>query len=313
MIQERYVYKPLVILFGILASTHLWASNLPQKLLDTPITLTTGEVVSLAQYQNKQPVYLKFWASWCQPCLKEMPHFEHVQKQYGDKIKVVGINLGLNDDLEAVKAVQKKFNLTMPQAFDKDGNLAQTFRLLATPYHLLFDKQMNLIHVSNKANVELDNKLGLISQQKSIDLLNPQAMTETDPKMTVELNDGNIHGLFFTSAWCDWYLENSRPKISQHCISYQKNINALYKKFPDIKWQGILTRLWTGKKELIEYKLKYKIKHPLAIDFSNQLFYKFNVKNLATLLFVKNGKVLYKSSSKSFTDIKEQLEYLVKL
>jgi len=311
MIQKRRVYKLTAILFGVLVSTQLWAANIPQKLLDTPITLTTGEVVTLAQYQNKQPVYLKFWASWCQPCLKEMPHFEHVQKQYGDKIKVIGINLGLNDDLEAVKTVQKKFNLTMPLAFDKDGNLAQSFRLLATPYHLLFDKQMNLIHVGNKASAALDNKLGLISQQKSIDLLNPQAIAKTGRDIPIELNDGNIHGLFFTSAWCDWYLESSRPKVSQHCISYQKNINALYKKYPEVKWQGILTRLWTGEKELAKYKLKYKIQHPLAIDFSNQLFYKFNVKDLGTLLFVKDGKILYKTSSKSLADIKKQLADLV--
>jgi len=311
MILKQGRDKLAAILFGVLLSAQLWASNIPQKLLDTPITLTTGEVVTLAQYQNKQPVYLKFWASWCQPCLKEMPHFEHVQKQYGNKIKVIGINLGLNDDLEAVKTVQKKFNLTMPQAFDKDGNLAQTFRLLATPYHLLFDKQMNLIHVGNKANAALDNKLGLISQQKSIDLLNPQAIAKTGRDIPIELNDGNIHGLFFTSVWCDWYLESSRPKVSQHCISYQKNINALYEQYPEVKWKGIFTRLWTGKKELEKYKIKYKIQHPLAIDFSNQLFYKFNIKDLGTLLFVKDGKILSKTSSKSLADIKKQLVELV--
>ena len=311
MIQQLRISKLLVILFGIFISTQLWASNLPQKLLDTPITLTTGKVVTLAQYQNKYPVYLKFWASWCQPCLKEMPHFEQIQKQYGDKIKIIGINLGLNDNIEAVKLIQKKFNLSMPQAFDTNGNLAQTFRLLATPYHLLFDKQMNLIHISNKATAKLDNKLGLISQQKTINLLDPQTISETGRDISIKLNDGNIHALFFTSAWCDWYLESSRPEISQHCISHQKNINTLYKQYPKIKWQGILTRLWTGKKELTQYKKKYNIKHPLAIDFSNQLFHKYNIKDLATLLLVKDGKILFKSSSKSFEDVNEQLRNLM--
>lgn len=75
------------------------ASNLSEELLNMPISLISGEVVTLKQYQGKKPVYLKFWATWCKPCRKQMPHFEQITQQYGDNLQVIAINLGINDDL----------------------------------------------------------------------------------------------------------------------------------------------------------------------------------------------------------------------
>lgn len=88
---------------------HGAAAGLPEKLLAMPITLTTGEVITFADFKGKKPVYLKFWATWCQPCLKEMPHFEHVEQQYGNDIKVIGINLGMNETPEDVVSIEKSF------------------------------------------------------------------------------------------------------------------------------------------------------------------------------------------------------------
>lgn len=279
------------------------STNLPEKLLNIPINLISGETTSLSEYEGKKAVYIKFWATWCQPCLKEMPHFEHVKNEYGDYVEVIGINIGINDDIKAIEATIKEFGLTMPMAIDKSGDLAQAFRFIGTPYHLLFDRNLNLIHRGHKANESLDNKIALISQSKSVDLLNIDSLSENEPNLKIDLNDDKIHALFFTATWCDWYLKESRPQSSNNCISGQKNVNTLSATYPDIIWNGIVSRLWTGNKDLSDYKKKYSINHSIDIDMSNSLFHQYSVNDLPTLLLIKNNKVILKVTN--FSDSKE--------
>lgn len=175
------------------------ASNLSEELLNLPISLTSGEVVTLKQYQGIKPVYLKFWATWCEPCRQQMPHFEQITQEYGDDLAVIAINLGINDDLSAVRNIQQEFGLSMAMAIDNNGDLAKAFRLLGTPYHLLFDKQMNLVHIGHKSDTILDNKIALISNDKPLDLLAEGAITETEETISLNLNDNKPHALFFYS------------------------------------------------------------------------------------------------------------------
>jgi len=278
------------------------AANIPESLLTMPIELTSGEVVTLKQYQGVKPVYLKFWATWCQPCRQQMPHFEDISQQYGDDLMVIAINLGVNDDLAAVRETQKEFNLTMPMAIDTTGDLAQGFRLLGTPYHLLFDKQMNLVHIGHQADSVLDNKIALINNDQPLDLLADKAITETEIALFLNLDDSKTHALFFSATWCDWYLKSSRPLVSQQCIRAQQVVNKLAIKSEKIQWQGVISRLWTGAKELKSYVNKYSITYPIAIDASNELFHQYTIKDLPSLVVVKNGKVLYETSNFSNTE-----------
>jgi thiol-disulfide isomerase/thioredoxin len=279
------------------------STNLPEKLLNIPINLISGETTSLSEYEGKKAVYIKFWATWCQPCVKEMPHFEHIKNEYGDYVEVIGINIGINDDIKAIEATIKEFGLTMPMAIDKSGDLAQAFRFIGTPYHLLFDRNLNLIHRGHKANESLDNKIALISQSKSVDLINIDSLSENEPNLKIDLNDDKIHALFFTATWCDWYLKESRPQSSKNCISGQNNVNTLSATYPDIIWNVIVSRLWTGNKDLSDYKKKYSINHSIDIDMSNSLFHQYSVNDLPTLLLIKNNKVILKVTN--FSDSKE--------
>lgn len=299
----------LTILISAISLVH--ASNLSKQLLTMPMTLTTGEVVTLEQYQGKKPVYLKFWATWCKPCIEQMAHFEKISMQHGDNLAVIAINLGINDNLAAVKKVQQEFNLSMPMAIDTNGDLAQAFRLLGTPYHLLFDKQMNLVHLGHKADSVLDNKIALISATQELDLLADNAITETEMPLELGLDGSKPQAFLFTATWCDWYFKDSRPTASQQCIAAQNTINDLTQKFDNIAWQGVISRLWTGPAELANYTKKYQVKHPIAIDVSNGMFHQYGIKEFPSLVVVKNGEVILKTSDFSKpTSLAKQLSKL---
>ena len=65
-----------------------------------------GRAVDLKNYRGKI-VLLDFWATWCSPCLVEMPTFSEWQKEYGPQgLTVIGVSMD-DDERTARKAVNK--------------------------------------------------------------------------------------------------------------------------------------------------------------------------------------------------------------
>ena len=61
------------------------------KWSDLPLKDTTGETHRLSDYRGKI-VLLNFWATWCPPCLAEMPDLVNYQGEYRDKgIEIIGV------------------------------------------------------------------------------------------------------------------------------------------------------------------------------------------------------------------------------
>ena len=60
------------------------------------------EELSLFLEQEKDQMYvINFWATWCKPCIQELPYFEAAQKKYSGDIKVILISLDFTDKLES--------------------------------------------------------------------------------------------------------------------------------------------------------------------------------------------------------------------
>lgn len=298
----KYVIR--VILFSIIYCGTAQAATINKKILSLPITTISGENLTLDQYRGKKPIYIKFWATWCQPCRKQMPHFQHTQKKFGDKVKVIAVNLGMNDSLKLIKKTKNEFGLTMSIAIDKSGILAQSFKLIGTPLHVLIDKNGTIVHTGFKASREIDKKIQLLASNKTTDI--PDISLLSLPKSGSKSLVKNIRHkntvLFFVATWCDWYLKESRPTMSKKCINAQLSINHLYKKYPEYNWVGLASRLWTGNKELAKYKKKFTIIHPISVDTSNEGFFTYKVKDFPTLIMISNGKEVFRV--KDFNDLK---------
>lgn len=70
-----------------------------------------GRPVTLSAYRDKV-VLLDFWASWCAPCLEEMPELIELQKQNAGKLQILG--LSMDDRPEAAKSVTRRFQFNYP-------------------------------------------------------------------------------------------------------------------------------------------------------------------------------------------------------
>ena len=94
---------------GLLSSPQQQSAqaNLPE--FNLPDLL--GNQHSIKEWQDKVLV-INFWATWCPPCLKEMPTFEALQNEYSAKgLQVIGIAL---DDAEPVKEFLASKKITYP-------------------------------------------------------------------------------------------------------------------------------------------------------------------------------------------------------
>lgn len=95
----------------------------------------SGKSISLNNYAGK-PVVVNFWATWCPPCLQEMPWFEEMAKKYsGSGLTVLGLSTDIEGQTaspEKVLATVKRLRVTYPILL-YDGSLKAKYG----PIHLL--------------------------------------------------------------------------------------------------------------------------------------------------------------------------------
>lgn len=124
-----------------------------------------GETFDLSQYRGNSPVLLKFWATWCSYCLEEMPHLQAMQDSYGDKLKVLTINVGINDSVSNVQQLFKKNRYSLPVVFDQSGELTARYGVIGTPSQVLIDKDGLVSYRSNLTTDALEAKIAQLTSQ----------------------------------------------------------------------------------------------------------------------------------------------------
>lgn len=101
-----------------------------------------GNAVKLEDFKGKKPVVVNIWASWCEPCKAEMPHFEEAIKKYADEVELLMINLtdGNRETKEKALKFLKDNNLEMKILFDEDLSAANAYNIKGIPRTIFISK-----------------------------------------------------------------------------------------------------------------------------------------------------------------------------
>jgi thiol-disulfide isomerase/thioredoxin len=77
-----------------------------------------GSEQTITGLQGK-PVLINFWATWCGPCVKELPHFNELAQQQGAAVQIVGVSV--DESAQTVRKFLKRKQLDYTLAWDSDG------------------------------------------------------------------------------------------------------------------------------------------------------------------------------------------------
>ena len=118
--------------------------------------------------KSDKKVLVDFWASWCMPCLKEIPKMKEVYKKYNEKgLTIIGISLDRVKDSWS-EAIRKNNLNVWPQILssetnekdEKENNLSYLYNCDAIPFYVLIDKEGKVVakweHIGDVQLKELD-------------------------------------------------------------------------------------------------------------------------------------------------------------
>ncbi|MEI2608213.1 MAG: TlpA disulfide reductase family protein [Candidatus Promineifilaceae bacterium] len=96
-----------------------------------------GETFSLSEYRG-QPVILNFWASWCGPCLAELPLLERTAIFYRGRVTILGINNG--ESIRTVEQFAQEHDLSFPLLLDDNYLVGDQYLVTALPTTFFIDQ-----------------------------------------------------------------------------------------------------------------------------------------------------------------------------
>ncbi len=102
------------------------------------------EKVKFSKYRGKV-VLLNFWATWCPPCIRELPSMEKLHQQVSaEDFKVIAVNQMEDVDQVFSFTGQLDLDLTFEVLFDTTSEVSQAYAVRGLPTTYLIDKQGNI-------------------------------------------------------------------------------------------------------------------------------------------------------------------------
>jgi thiol-disulfide isomerase/thioredoxin len=133
------------------------AAAAQDRAVDWTLETITGETVNFRETLGQGPVVVNFWATWCKPCLKELPHLDRMAGEYEGRVTFLAVN---TDNSKAVAKVAPFVrargldNLTVP--LDTGAEVQQRLQVSILPFLILYDAEGREVyrHIGYKAGDE---------------------------------------------------------------------------------------------------------------------------------------------------------------
>ena len=105
---------------------------------DFSVELLNGDTVKLSDYRGKA-VFLNFWATWCGPCVNEMPEIQQLSEAFPDDLVVLAVNC--SEMKYRVEDFINQNSYTFNIGLDEDGDIQKLYPTNGIPYTVVVDPE----------------------------------------------------------------------------------------------------------------------------------------------------------------------------
>ena len=141
---SRWIFFPIALVL-ILSAGNASAGPPPNFRLQD----LDGNWFTLSEHLGNDVVYLTFWATWCVPCRREMPHLEKLQKELGDEgLTIIGVNTDPPGTTSKIKPYVRRYKISYTTVLDPNNNVLDKYNpTRELPYAVLIDREGNVHQV----------------------------------------------------------------------------------------------------------------------------------------------------------------------
>lgn len=138
------------------------SSNLPKADYQLRVKDMDDNIISMEAYRGKV-IFLNFWATWCMPCVAELPNINKLYEKYSNEVAFLLIS---DEPLEKVKKYHQRKKLSVPfYVIDQMGYVPAMYHHSALPTTFIINKQGELVRASSGAeNWNSDTAIQLFDQ-----------------------------------------------------------------------------------------------------------------------------------------------------
>ncbi len=129
------------------------------------VNMSDGKTMKSAELLGKV-VLINFFATWCPPCNKELPHLEkEIWSKYKDNHSFTLLAIGRQHNIEEIKKFLTEKKLTLPMGADPDRSIYRQFATQTIPRNYLIGKDGKIIYQSQGfSEEEMGRLLDLIEE-----------------------------------------------------------------------------------------------------------------------------------------------------
>jgi len=134
-----------LLFFAPILSPRLYAASEPETAPDFKLAGLDGAAIRLSELRG-HVVLISFWATWCRPCLEELPEFERLHLKYNNRgLRILSISI--DRDVKNVERQIEKYPVSFPVLNDPTGEVfIDRYEVTALPAVFLVNRSGIIVY-----------------------------------------------------------------------------------------------------------------------------------------------------------------------